>query len=416
MSMIHAAFLGGFAVPSPVDGVMPDEGALAAVSGTLSGFHAQLGLGSGDDTAGISSTQQSRIDSLGRDIRVRLTARHADSLLAQGMPTAAARSRVDSAWTERARRDSARLDRVHRADATIPATSGYHLARELEDISAEVLRTAEAPRNGWTLFPRFGINPGAKRWGFRRITRTGDASFYVGGNEPIPSVNNARNEVLFPQHTLVTSFGWDMFEAMASDFASSNYVSEGLAACQLALSELGNHLIFNGSPAHGCFGLLNYPKMPRIYSSTAFDGTASVDDVLAALNRAYNYSTQASKGTLRHNTVVMGRRVYNYLSDTRIGTVTDTTILQFWMSSKGITSVEIADELDGAGRNGRSLVLFYNRDPRTGVSVALGADFTALPPQLMGFGSRVYCYMRFGGLRIPDIGGQTLLEVETAPV
>lgn len=423
MSALHTAFsgkvspfLGGFALASPIDGVIPDENALGGVTGSLAGFHANCRLDSSDDINGLSEGQRQRLDSLGRNVRVEMLARHADSLLATGAATAADRSRIDSAWAERGRRDSARLDRVARRDSGVAATSGYHFARELEDISAELLRTPSPVDNSWVLFPRFSINPGARKWGYRRITRTGDASFYVGGNEPIPTVNNARSEILFGQHTLVTSFQWDMFEAMASDFAGSNYVSEGLAACQSALMEFGNQLNWFGSAAHGVYGIVGFPRMPRIYSSTPFDGTASVDDVLAALDRAYDYSALASKGTLKHDTVVMGRRVHAYLARTRLGTVTDTRLLPYWMQSRGISAVEIADELDGTMRNGRSGILFYRRDPRTGISIALGSDFSTLPPQLNVFSQRVYCYMRYGGIRCPDVGAQTLLEVSVAAV
>ena len=427
MSRIHPALLaaipfqGGFALPSPVDGFSPDASALGGLTGAIQGTHINVRLDSGDDTTGLDERASERISSEIRRNRVDLVARHADSLLAE-RSVGDQRRRIDSAWAERARRDSAdpdrrsRLDSYGRRDSGIAATTGLHFARELEDIAAQVLDTPIPPNNGWSLFPRYGINPGAKRWGYRRRTGTGDASFFVGGNEPIPAVNNARSEILFNQHTLVTSFGWDIFEAMSSDFAGSNYVRDGLDQCNRTLLEFSNALIWEGSAAHACYGVLNFPRLPRIYSSTAFDGTASADDVVAALNRALWYSRLSSAGTLDHDSVAMGERVYKFLSTTRMGTVSDKTILQYWQDTSGVRVIQRVRELDGAGRNGRSCIFFYSANTQGGVSVALGQDFTMLPPQMTGFSNRVFCYMRFGGLRIPDVGGCTLLEVSVPAV
>jgi len=399
-------FLGGFAVDSPIDGMRHDANSLGAFTGALTANHATLGLSDRDDLAGLSAGARARLDSMARTVRLDSVTRTADTLLVERLGREGAiRSRVDSAFRERgvARADS--LNRIRRADST--ATTGFHFARELEEIYAEVMRTPFPAQDAWSLFPRRSINPGAKRHGFRRITRNGDAT--------IPDVGASRTEVLYDQSTIVTSFGWDIFEAMTSEFANSNYVAEGMRAAQETLMELGDHLIWNGSAVNRFYGVLNTPRLPRIYSSTPFDGTASVDDVLAALNRAANYSRLASKGALKPDSVIFGDRVASYLAETRLGTPNDTTILEYWLrtNSAGIRRYQTSHHLDGTLRNGRSGILFYVADASRGIGNAVGADFTMLPPQQAVFSNRVYCYMRLGGVVMPDVGNQCLLEVVT---
>lgn len=364
--------------------------------------------------------QISAFNMQGHSITVRWDSnhRHADSVLTErtGANTSAAAMVRERLREKVGRRTDSRLDKIRRADAA-SASSGFYFARELEYIYAQVAETPYPDMDGWTLFNRVNIDPGKKTHTFRRVVRSGDASLYVGGND-IPDVSAARTETSYLQHTIATSFSWDMFEAMASGDPGSDYVREGMTAADRALNEYGDHLIWHGSAGAKFYGVLNTPKLPVRFASVAFDGTASVDDVLAALNSYANHARIVSKGAMRPDSCVMGLRPYAYLAETRMGTVSDTTILEYWLrtNSAGIRSVEQSWHLDGTGTGGRCGILFYRKDAQTGIQNTIGAGFTMLPVQQQVFMNRVYFYMRLGGIVMRDVGNQLLAWVTCAAV
>lgn len=323
--------------------------------------------------------------------------------------------RRDAAHDEKSRR---RVDAIDgkRRDANVSATSGWFLARELEYIYPEVVQAPYPAMDSWTLFPTANVDPGRKTHTYRRVRHFGDARLYIGGNE-IPVVNSARDEVSYPMHTLVTSLQYDLFESLASGDGAPDKLREDMAAADRVLHELGDHLHWHGDAANKFYGVVNTPGMPTRYSSTAFDGSASADDVLAALFAAANHARLASKGTMGPDSIVFSQRVYAYLSQTRLGSVNDTTILEFFLKQRpDITSVEQSWHLDGTGTGGRSGILFYRRDRMRGIQVTIGSGFTMLPVQELVFNRRVYFYMRLGGVVQREVDNQLLMWVTTADV
>ena len=310
---------------------------------------------------------------------------------------------IDSALKKAARAANLRED-------AFSASAGLHMARQLEHIYAEVLREPFPVQNSWTLFPiDSSVPPGARTHTVRRVYQDGDAAVYRGGQTPIPRVGVSQQEEQFPVRHYVTSFVYTLFEQISSAFANSGLIAELLRAARDIIMEFANQKTWYGDATNGIYGVLNYPWLPVKVVSTPFDGSADVDDVLAEMNSLANFPQENSKSTFRPDTVVVSPRVYNYLFNTRLGTVNDTTIGEFWLrtNSCGITKIEQAWEIQGVGPGGTDGILFYLKN-RLGIVNVIPQGFTTLPVQALGFEYTTFAYMSHGGVLMRDVGNNIL--------
>ena len=321
-------------------------------------------------------------------------------------------ARVDSLMGElrdnlQKRGDSAGA--VLRADSFSPS-AGFHMARQLEFVYADVLREQFPVQNAFTLFPiDTSVDPGARWHTVRRIYQDGEAVVYRGGTNGVPRVGVSQREQQFPVRHFVTSFGYSLWEALSSAFANTSQVAELLRTARDVLMEFANNKFWYGDATNGLYGVLDYPWLDKKFVATAFDGTANPDDVLAELNALANFPAEVSKSTFKPNTLVVSTRVRNYLMTPPRSATTDTTIGEFWLrtNSLGITAIQEAHELQGAGPGGTDGVLFYRND-RLGISLVMPQPFSTLPVQSMGFDDVTFCWMSSGGVVMRDVGNNIL--------
>lgn len=327
-------------------------------------------------------------------------AKRFDSLyvqIRQSSPDAA--RRIDSAWMEAKRRDS----------ASNPS-AGFHLARQLEHIYADVLREEFPVQNAFELFPIDNSVPvGARTHTVRRLYSHGSAAVYRGGQTPVPRVTLSQQEEQFPVRHYVTSFVYSLFEQLSSAFANSNMVAELLREARDILLEFANQKSWYGDANNGIYGVLNYPWLPKKIVATPFDGTATPDDVIAALNALGNFPQQNSRSTMRPDTLVMSTRIKNYLFDTPRSSGSDLSIGAWWIANNALGIKQILDawELQAVGPGGTDAILFYRRD-RRGITNVIVQNVTTLPVQTLGFEDTTFGYMSHGGIVMRDVGNNIL--------
>lgn len=301
---------------------------------------------------------------------------------------------------------------VLRADS-FSASAGLAMARQLEHIYSEVLRESYPAQNAFALFPMdTSVPPGAKTHTVRRIYQDGEAGFYEGGEE-VPRVGISQQEETFAVKHIVTSFNYSLFEQLSTAFANIALVAELLRTARDIIMEFANRVFWYGDTSVKLYGILNYPWLPVKVVSTPFDGSADADDVLGEINAVANFPKEESKATMSPNTFVTSPRARNYLMTTPRGATTDTTIGEFWLRTNGlgITKIEEAWELQGAGPGGTDGMLFYRRD-RLGVCLVVPQGFTTLPVQSLGFEDTTFAYMSVGGAIMRDVGNNILAWVD----
>ena len=288
--------------------------------------------------------------------------------------------------------------------------------RQLEHIRAKALEEPIPPTNAMKLWRTVRDTPvGANSVTVRRFVEQGEAQFYRGGDVSA-SVGIRQHEETWKVQHIVTSLRFTLFEQQASDFARLTRYARLVRGARRAIEQFHNDKLFNGSTASRFLGLANYPYLARKVSATNFyaDGSTAADDVLAELNAAANYPAQQSKQAMSPNRCVTSLRVRDYLMNTRIGSVNDTTIGEFFGRTNAyIDTIDAAHELRDIGGTGMDGVLFYNDDPDT-IAIDVPQDFTPLPLQTFGFDSTQYFYMSTAGLQAYNVGNCLMLLVPAA--
>jgi hypothetical protein len=320
-----------------------------------------------------------------------------------GLDLAAYRERVNARRIDsmlREHQDGTRTD-------GFSANAGFHLARQLEFVHTQVLEEQFPVPNGLRLFKTDESVPvGARTHTMRRVYQHGEARFYRGPGDRIPRVGATQREETWPIRHLLAGYAWDIFEAASTQFANSGLMTTLARGARDAIMERANRAIWEGAEEHGLYGVLNYPFLPKKVIAQGFSAVsvaADPDLVLAELHALVNFPHQNSKSVFQPNVLVLTNHVHDVLSTTRIGTTSDTTILeQFRKNSAHITRIEVAWELEDAG--GASIHgIFAYRDDQRGVMVVMPQGITQLPIQTHGLESEVINYMSFGGVVMPDV-------------
>lgn len=370
------------------------EGALLRTLGGQPGAYAT-------HAAGRARANALKLDSVASDYR--------KSLAPEELP------RFDSAM--------ATLKRTMRADAdradAFTASGGYFMARQLEHIYAEVLQEPAPPNNALEMFSlnTTSVPLGAKTHTVRRIYTEGEAAVYRGGNAGIPRVGLTQQEEQFPVRYYVTAFGYTVFEQFSANFANVSMTQDHMRAARDVILQFMNRKTWFGDTANGIYGILNYPYLDKKVIATAFDGSASPDDVLEELNRLANWPMEQSKGQYKPTAVVTSHRVRNYLMTTPRASGSDETIGSYWLKTNtlGITQILAAWEMVNAGPGGTTDgILFFAADAY-GVDNVVPALFSTLPVQSMGYEDLTFCFAAHGGVVMRNVGCNVLGWVDATP-
>lgn len=369
------------------------EGALLRTLGGAPGSYARF-------AAGRARANALKLDSLAKEFRGGLTP--------EDLP------RFDSAMATLKRTMRSDSDR---ADA-FTASSGFFMARQLEHIYAEVLKEPTAPNSALEIFPMntTSVPLGAKTHTVRRMYGEGEVAVYRGGNAGIPRVGLTQQEESFPVRYYVTAFGYSIFDQFSADFANVAMLQDHMTVARDAILEFINWKTWYGDTSNGIYGIVNYPYLAKKVIATAFDGSASADDVLEELNRLANWPQEQSKGRLKPNAVVTSDRVRNYLMTTPRASGSDETIGSYFLKTNtlGIKQILAAWELAGAGPSSTDGILFFRADAR-GIDNVVPALFTALPVQADGYDQLTYCFAAHGGVVMRDAGANIMGWVDATP-
>ena len=203
-----------------------------------------------------------------------------------------------------------------RTDSFSPG-AGFHLARDLEYIHTQVL-TEEFPiPSAMKLFDVDESVPvGATQHTRRRMYEQGEARVYRGRGGKVPRVGVQQREESWPIRHLVCGYGWDIFEAASSQFAQSGMLQQQARIARDAILKLANRIwwgLDGAGEAHGLYGVLNYPWLPKKDIATGASRAtmaAAPDTTLGELHSLVNYPHQVSKSTFQPDTLAMTCLLY----------------------------------------------------------------------------------------------------------
>ena len=330
-------------------------------------------------------------------------------------------TRWDSHKKQIARHFDSTLEEIKRksdAPSTFLPNAGYHLTRELEQKTGEILREKYPLLNSFTLFGEdASTEPGALTVQAAKIHQHGEAKFTGLSGTDIPMVGNTRQEATWPVRYAACGFRYSLLERMATSFANSNQISENMKTCRDILQRFINQVNWFGNVAADIHGIIDYPYLPQKTVATAFNDASSSNGIMRELTSFVNFPENNSGAVFSPTRLAMSPRLRNYIfaRDRNATSASDKSIGEVFLNrQKHITGIDQAQELQGTAPGGLDYMFAY-RDDRMGVERRpVGGLFNVLPPQEVGMDTVVYCWAGTGGIRMLE-PGNNILGVVTPP-
>ena len=296
-------------------------------------------------------------------------------------------------------------------------TLGMFSPRDLTHRFARVLEEKMPPLNSQRVFP---INteppPGTLRYEQFRTYSTGEAIVYRGGSgRDIPEVAIGQASFSAPIVYLVSKASIDWLENLRSNMTGLDTQTRKMRAARRAIDELENHWAYNGSVAHGLFGLLNHPFVDTAVSLVEYVDATDADDIASDFSFWANYAENESGSTFQPDTLQIAPKLFNYLSTRRYGDNADKSLLQWLLDANPhITRVEKVRELNDVLGDGQHAIAFT----RNGVGAAdASAEIvksltpTLLPTETRALSSDMFLVSGFGGLNQREAGDNLIVHI-----
>lgn len=296
------------------------------------------------------------------------------------------------------------LERNLNMDASV---STFFL-RELEEIDGQMYDVKYAKLEALELVSAKSLSAATEMYTYRQFDARGIAkmtSNYANGS---PRVDVEGKEYSSRVKSGRASYGYNMQELRASQQEGRNIDGMKAVMARRAINELTNKAALLGDAEHGLVGLFNQPNA-QTYTVPA-DGTGAsalwsaktADLILRDMFGIVDQIPTVTKEVEQADRLLLPYGHLRLISSKRLGSVNDTTVLEFFKMQRPSIEVRGALFLDTAGSGATARMVAYD-SKRENVEFLLPIAFEQFAPQLQGMEYVVECHARLGGvvLRYP---------------
>lgn len=193
---------------------------------------------------------------------------------------------------------------------------------------------------------------------------TGKAKLITGASNDLPRAGLYRSADFTALKMYGISYEITYDEVLASRFTGESLDPRKIRACSRAIEQTLNDIAFNGDAEAGLLGLFTDPNINRANVSGAVWSLKTPDQIVADINEAFSYVRTTSLTVEKASRLVLPSASYTYLSDTRMSTTNDTTILKYIVQNvpslgNNMANVIEAIEMENAGTGGKQIFLCY---------------------------------------------------------
>ncbi len=288
----------------------------------------------------------------------------------------------------------------------LDAAENLFFLRQLEFIEAATHQVDYPELKHERFLPtRTGYAPGAVKITYRQYNRVGKAKVISDKSKRLPRVDVFGTEFPVGVRPLGASFGYSIYEIKGAAMAGQPLEQLRANAARETIMRLLEDIAAVGDTETGIKGFVNHSA---ISSATAPDGAAlsplwSQKSALEKL-RDLNYLAQTIRsqtlGVEAPDTVLLPEAHYTQVATEPLGTNSDKTILQFFLSGQPwIKNVDSWHYLSTAGSGSTARIIAYRRSPDN-LELKNPHGYEQLPPQLMGLEYEVNCHMSTAGVTI----------------
>jgi hypothetical protein len=285
-------------------------------------------------------------------------------------------------------------------------TIGFFLARELEHILPTALEVEYADIKYPSILPiNSTVSRGKDSYTYRIYDQQGSMRRIADKAKDLPRADVFRREITHKVESYGASFGYTVQELRAAaEVPNTNLEQRRANAVRRVYEETMQRIAYFGDAAAGLRGFFNNDQLDKIVPDKWFDTIGvTPDEQLELLNEPVTRIVQNSNMKEQPNTLLVPYSVFRKISTTRLGTVSDTTVMEFFLdTNEVITDIEPINELTAANSGGflpKDRIICYNRSADK-LEMHLPQPLEFFAPQLTGLEYTVPAHARHGGVAI----------------
>jgi hypothetical protein len=317
---------------------------------------------------------------------------------------------------------------VLRNCTNLDANESAFFARQLEHIKPKTYDVLYPEYKAMTLIPvDSSAGPGAETVTYRQYDTVGLMKIIANYGDDLPRADTYGKEFFTPVRSLGCSYGYNIQEIRGAQLAGLPLQQRKANAAMRAYQQAVNRIAWFARPSDKQYaGLTGFLYNLNTSKSTAHTGATSSqvawcgatkktpDEILIDLNHGPLSIISVSKGVHIPDTILLPPYQWGYIASTPRSTISDTTILEFFLKSNpGVKSVEWVNELDAvsplpstvtsettAGSGTGDLLVCYKKDPEM-LTLEIPQMFEQFAVQERNLEYVIPCHARIAGVIIP---------------
>lgn len=285
---------------------------------------------------------------------------------------------------------------------------GLLFQRQLELIKSKTFDIEYPELKAKKLFPVDNEgNAGVESIVYRQFDKVGKMKFIDGLGKDLPLVDVKSKEFRLHVKTFAGGFKYNIEELNRSKYANVPLSQQKANVVREAYEKLVNDVAFYGVPDLEIKGFFDLYKHNAVVKSAKGFKDMTADEIIGFINGLRNRVYTSTLMVEQPNCLVMDPLHLTYISSQRLGTYSDTTILEFllekcpWLEGKRENVIDVNEfhktsEVIGEVA-GSDIIAVYRRDPEK-IQLAIPSELMYLPVQEIGIEYHTYAYGTIAGI------------------
>lgn len=287
----------------------------------------------------------------------------------------------------------------------LDANEGVFFARQLEYLRPLAYDVKRAPLSALRVMRvDTSIPEGAEYVTYNQFDQAGVAKIIANYADDLPRADVSGKQFQAPIRSIGVSYGYSVQEIRAANYVGTNLDARKQAAAKRAHDEAINRFAWAGDPISGLPGFLSNPNIPTYVIPATGTGSSKLwttktpDQILADMNGLVNQVRFQSKGIHTANQVWMPLEQYTLIKTMARSSMSDTTVMEFFLANNPGVSVEPIIELDGANAGLDTMIALENDSDNYVLQIAM--MFRQHAPQQRNLEFVIPCESRFAGVAV----------------
>lgn len=279
--------------------------------------------------------------------------------------------------------------------------------RELEMVKTQTYDVKFKQNKAFSLFPVSSeASPAVAEITWRQFTRVGMAKMVSDYAMDFPRVDIYGAEYSVKPKGLGAAYGYSIEEIRRAQMAGLPLETRRAEAARRAIEDKLNYIAFNGDTGTGLKGFIAYTGISEYTVASGGTGntktwsTKTADQILDDMNGIVHGVVAATNGIEQPDTMLMPLEQYNLISTKRLGTDSDTTVMEYFLkTNRYIKRIEWLTELKTAGDSSTARMMVYVNDPMH-LTLEVPLMFEQYEADKKGMSYEIPCYAKTAGMII----------------